>query len=353
MIKFVKGDIFEAKADALVNTINIVGIMGKGIALQFKERFKENFKLYQKASENKEIEIGKMFVTRSNDINGTKWIINFPTKKHWIHPSKMEYIEKGLDDLINCIKEKNIKSIAIPPLGCGNGGLDWDDVKSVMLNKLSTLKDVDIQIYEPSKIVYNKAKTEHFKKIPALTHIRAMILSIMKDYSLAGYTLSLLETQKLAYFLQRVGEPLKFEFIKEEYGPFASKLNHVLYDLDGFYITGMKFKDVKKFDPLNVIKDKEASIESFIKNNCSEEQKKRLKDLSRIIEGYETPLCMELLSTVDYVMVNECKDYEDVKEVQTKVKGWNERKGKYLLPEYITVAHRHLLKFKKILAYKN
>lgn len=148
MIKYIKGDIFVSDAEAIVNPVNINGIMGKGLALSFKIEYPENYKAYVKACKNKQIDIGKLFVFKDSNHFGEKIIINFPTKKDWYKPSKYEYIDKGLDDLINVIKKYNIKSIAIPPLGCGLGGLDWNIVKSKIENKLSDI-NIDVYLYEP------------------------------------------------------------------------------------------------------------------------------------------------------------------------------------------------------------
>src|SRR3954464_13145310 len=114
MISFAQGNLLEAKVEALVNTVNTVGVMGKGIALMFKEAFPENFKAYEAACKNKKLRVGRVFVTEGHDLVGPKWIINFPTRVHWRYPSKIEWIEEGLKDLKRVIIEKDIRSIAIP-----------------------------------------------------------------------------------------------------------------------------------------------------------------------------------------------------------------------------------------------
>src|SRR5258708_7227957 len=124
MISYKQGNLLESHSQALVNTVNTVGVMGKGIALMFKERFKENFRRYAAACKNKEVEVGKMFITSSGELNGPKWIVNFPTKQNWRSPSKLEWITEGLRDLHRFIVEQHVVSIAIPPLGAGNGGLN-------------------------------------------------------------------------------------------------------------------------------------------------------------------------------------------------------------------------------------
>jgi O-acetyl-ADP-ribose deacetylase (regulator of RNase III) len=138
MITFREGNLLEAEVEAVVNTVNTVGVMGKGIALMFKERFPDNFKAYRRACKEKEVRIGHMFVTASNELSGPRWIINFPTKEHWKAPSRMEWIEAGLQDLQRVLREKEIRSVAIPPLGCGNGGLDWVEVRARIEEALGT-----------------------------------------------------------------------------------------------------------------------------------------------------------------------------------------------------------------------
>jgi len=158
MIQYTKGDLLKADADALVNTVNCVGVMGKGIALQFKMAFPENFIQYYKACQNKDVRIGRMFITKQ--LFKPKYIINFPTKEHWKEESKLEYISRGLIDLKEKIKDLKIKSIAIPPLGAGLGGLNWPDVKNLIIK--------DIQAWNKRK--HNLFQPIHIRK--AITHLK-------------------------------------------------------------------------------------------------------------------------------------------------------------------------------------
>jgi len=151
MIKFVSGDILNAKVDALVNTVNTAGVMGKGLALQFKKAFPANFKAYEAAAKAGEVETGRMFVFDAGGIVPPRYIINFPTKRHWRNASKLDYIESGLRDLVAVVRDRSIRSIAIPPLGAGLGGLDWRDVRPLILQALEGLGGVDVQIFEPSR----------------------------------------------------------------------------------------------------------------------------------------------------------------------------------------------------------
>ena len=149
-IRYTQGNLLEADADALVNTVNTVGVMGKGIALMFREKFPDNFKEYAAACKDGVVRTGSMFITERTGMFAPRWIINFPTKQHWRHPSKIEWVSSGLDDLKRAIIDRHIRSIALPPLGAGNGGLEWGAVKELIEAKLADLKGVDVLVYEPN-----------------------------------------------------------------------------------------------------------------------------------------------------------------------------------------------------------
>ena len=150
MITFTKGDLFESQAEALVNPVNCVGVMGKGLALQFKQRFPENFKLYADFCKADRVRIGVMFVTEASNLTESRWIINFPTKLHWRDPSKLEWIESGLKDLRRFLIENKVQSVAIPALGAGLGGIDWKDVRRLIECELAGL-EAEIMVYEAMK----------------------------------------------------------------------------------------------------------------------------------------------------------------------------------------------------------
>lgn len=124
MLTYTTGDILRDESEAIINTVNCVGVMGRGIALQFKNAYPENFKAYAKACKSKEVQPGKMFVTETGQLSNPRFIINFPTKRHWRGASRMEDIDSGLADLVRAVRELKIKSLSIPPLGSGLGGLD-------------------------------------------------------------------------------------------------------------------------------------------------------------------------------------------------------------------------------------
>ncbi len=201
MISFKKGNLLEDESEALVNTVNCVGVMGKGIALQFKKAFPDNFKEYKKACDKKKVVPGKMFIFKHKDMFSYKWIINFPTKRHWKGKSKIEDIDSGLKDLVRQVKKINIESIAIPPLGSGLGCLDWEVVKSKIVSAFGKDEDIQINIYEPIGSPSSKKMPIRTKK-PNMTRGRALLLKLLQIYSYQGYEHSKLEVQKLAYLLQ-------------------------------------------------------------------------------------------------------------------------------------------------------
>ncbi|MFC6605302.1 macro domain-containing protein [Ectobacillus funiculus] len=237
MIKFVTGNLLKANVEALINTVNTVGVMGKGIALQFKQAFPDNYKQYKKACDLKQVIPGKMFIVPISLVENPKYIINFPTKRHWKNNSKIEDIKAGLKALKSDIQEYGIKSIAVPPLGCGNGGLDWAEIKPLIISELEDIENVEILVYEPK----GAPKAEEMKigtDKPKMTKSRALLIALMEEYMVPGYKLSLLEIQKLGYFLQIIGEPLRLNYKKYYYGPYAENLNHVLIRLEGHFIRG-------------------------------------------------------------------------------------------------------------------
>ncbi|WP_370060179.1 type II toxin-antitoxin system antitoxin DNA ADP-ribosyl glycohydrolase DarG [Neptunomonas phycophila] len=311
MIHYTQGNLLEANVDALVNTVNTVGVMGKGIALMFKERFPNNMQTYAKACKAGEVVTGKMFVTQTGELMGPQWIVNFPTKQHWRAKSKMEWIEDGLADLRRFIVENNVRSIAIPPLGTGNGGLTWHDVKPKIEQTLVDLEEVDIWIFEPTTKYQNVAKKSGVNK---LTPARALVAELIRRYWILGMECSLLEIQKLAWFLQRVVEAqgltneLKLNFSANNYGPYANNLDHLLNALDGSYLKSDK--RIPDCDPLDVIAFNDAKkqqIDVFLHSE-GKDFLPALEKASEIIDGFESPFGLELLSTVDWLLVKEgCK----------------------------------------------
>ena len=319
MIKFTTGNLLEADVEALVNTVNTVGVMGKGIALMFKEVYKINFDAYAAACKAGEVKIGRMLTTKTNSLVGARWIINFPTKQHWRGKTKLAWIEEGLQDLRATIIKNKIRSIAIPPLGCGNGGLDWNEVRPLIEKTLADLDDVNILIYEPTEKYQNVAKRTGVQK---LTPARALVAELVRRYWVLGIECSLLEIQKLAWFLERgleqtrLENPLKLDFTANRYGPYADKLRHLLDALDGSYLhCNKRLADAKPDDTIWFNDAKKDYVASYL-NNEAKAYLPALEDTAKLIDGFESPLGMELLATVDWLLVREhCKpELEDIKQ---------------------------------------
>ncbi len=341
MIQFIEGNLLESKAEALVNTVNTVGVMGKGIALQFKNQYPDNYKLYVKACKEEEIKIGKLFVTEDSSLlGGRKIIINFPTKTDWRKPSEYSYIESGLKELARLITENKIQSIAIPPLGAGNGGLDWHLVKNMIQQYLSGLK-CDIQIYEPNTIICEAMKKERVKLTPA----RAMLLSVLYDLVRNGEFVSEFASEKAAYFLQRFGakDQFKLEFQPNFYGPYSGKVKHVLYYLNGSYITGYSSKDKKPFEELGIMFDGETEVIEYLNQSEHRTFKQFADNTKQFLTGFYSAFGLELLSTVDYLMSE--KQAKTNEEVTRQIESWSDRKKSlFSNPKFIDLAIEKLEK---------
>jgi O-acetyl-ADP-ribose deacetylase (regulator of RNase III) len=191
MIEYSKGNLLVADAEALVNTVNCVGYMGKGIALQFKQAFPANFTAYEKACRAHEVKPGRMFIFETGSMVNPKFIINFPTKRHWRGNSRIEDIESGLKALIEDVKRLGIRSIAVPPLGSGLGGLDWNVVRPMIEQAFAELPDVQVLLYGPQGAPNAKDMPVRTKQ-PKMTSARALFIKLMDQYSSLHYRRKLL-----------------------------------------------------------------------------------------------------------------------------------------------------------------
>jgi O-acetyl-ADP-ribose deacetylase (regulator of RNase III) len=338
MITYKTGDIFKEDADAIVNSVNCVGVMGRGIALQFKKRFPENFKVYEAACKHKEVVPGKMFVYETGSLIGPQYIINFPTKRHWRGASRMEDIESGLQDLAAVIASLNIKSIALPPLGCGLGGLDWSEVRGRIENTLSQLSEVKVIVFEP-KGAPEAEKMVKNRKVPNMTPGRAALVELMHRYltGLLDPFVSLLEVHKLMYFLQESGEPLRLKYQKNLYGPYAENLRHVLNAVEGHLLSGYADGGDRPDKELKLVPGAYEDASTFIQEHP--QTKQHFDKVSDLVEGFESPFGMELLATVHWVATKENAATKE--QVVERVHQWNERK-KQFTPRQIELAYRIL-----------
>jgi O-acetyl-ADP-ribose deacetylase (regulator of RNase III) len=332
MFEFTIGNLLEADAEALVNTVNTVGVMGKGIALQFKQAFPDNFKAYEKAAKRQQITPGKMFIFETGQLTNPRIIINFPTKRHWRGKARIEDIEAGLLDLVNIIQQYNIHTIAIPPLGCGNGGLNWEEVKPLITGALEKAPGIHARIYIPSgSPVADKMPVA--TRRPDLTLGRAAIIELMAHYALPGYRLTHLEIQKLAYFLQIAGEPLRLDFEKNQYGPYAENLNYVLQRLEGHYLRGYGARSGSS--QIYLLPGAEEEAQSFLIQYP--ETQERLSRVLNLIKGFETPYGMELLATVHWLSrENDGKEFHPTDAIEG-FKTWNKRKREHFREDHIHI----------------
>jgi len=320
MIHYIQGNILESDAQALVNTVNTVGVMGKGIALQFKKAYPNNFNAYQNACKRKEIAIGRLFVTKDNNLNsGEKIIINFPTKKDWRKPSEYSFIEKGLDDLVQFIKNQYLQSVAIPPLGAGNGGLEWEKVKKILEQKLKDL-DIEIFIYEPTYEIKEQLKTERVK----LTEARGLLLYVLYDLVRNEEYVSEFSSEKVCYFLQKFGAEkyFKLHFEPKFYGPYSGKVRYVLNYLNGSYIMGYSDMTKKPFELLTLVSDGYETVKNFIDNQP--ELAEIASKTTKFLNGFYSDFALELLSSIDFI-ISENKTF-DKKIITQKLSEWNDRK---------------------------
>lgn len=309
MLYYARGNLLEADVEALVNTVNTVGVMGKGVALMFKEAFPENFRAYAEACKRGEIEVGRVFVTERDALIGPRWVINFPTKQHWRSRTRMEWVEAGLADLVRVIREKGIRSVALPPLGCGNGGLRWDDVRPRIEAALGELDGVDVWVYEPTKEYQNVQKRRGVEK---LTPARALVAEAVRRYSAQGLDCSILEVQKLSWFLENslhdlgLTDPLDLRFDANRYGPYAHRLTHLLDGLDGSYLRCEKrLPDAEPLDLIEFDWDKRPHVAAYLASEEGKQYMPALEHTEAIIDGFQSPYGLELLATVDWLLRRE------------------------------------------------
>lgn len=341
MIHIVHGNLLESDAEALVNTVNCVGIMGKGIALQFKKAYPENFKAYEKACKDNKVEIGKMFVCNTGQIINPKFIINFPTKKHWKAPSHMEYLKAGLRDFIAVIKNNNIKSVAMPPLGCGNGGLPWETVRQLISDTLTAeLPEVDIVLFAPdgAPTIQTNVQPRHL----SLTVFKATIIKLIDRYICWDDKIRRIEIQKLCYFQKEAKDPnfASLAFKKMTYGPYANALGHAIHDMDGQFLYNCGDSE----DPLRRIwlaPDAAEKASAFILNTSSDTDK-YLARVFDLINGFETPIGMELLSSVHWAAVNTPNPAQNEDDAFNYIQSWNSRKATLFKKYHIHVAWEQL-----------
>ena len=334
MIEYRTGDLLATDAEALVNTVNCVGHMGRGVALQFKKSWPANFRAYAAACQRQEVQPGRMFVFETGQLTNPRFIINFPTKRHWRGGSRLEDIESGLVALVAEIQERDISSIALPPLGAGLGGLAWDDIKPRIERALGALPNLQVILFEPRGEPAAAGRAQP-GKAPAMTTGRAALIKLMEQYlgGLMDPFVTLLEVHKLMYFMQAAGEPLRLYFTKGHYGPYAENLRHVLNAIEGHYVIGYGAGGDDPDKPLELLPGAVELATACLAGQ--EESRTRFDRVARLVDGFESPSAMELLATVHWVLTREAP--ADARALVDAVHAWGEGKQRFL-PAQIELA---------------
>lgn len=326
-IIFKKGNIFSEPVQALVNTVNCVGVMGKGIALAIKDKYPENYIEYKKLCKRKLLKPGTMFIYHQKNFfnsDNIEYIINFPTKNHWRNKSKIEYISLGLDGFIKDIIRLNIKSVAIPPLGCGNGGLDWKDVKKIIYDKLSNVKEVNFIVFEPISFD-NQDEPEYEKINMKMTFARAVLLKSLGE--LEKYfdnKFDRLSLQKIVYFLQELEIQFNLNFSKNLYGPYSEELKKSYINLEKY---GM-IKGFTSRNKMTHVTQKGFAASNDFLDNINNFDNRIFQRLDHLIQGYESPYGLELLSSVHWIIKN--NNITNENQLLCKMNNWsNEKRNKF------------------------
>lgn len=340
MITYTTGDILQADVDAVINTVNTVGVMGKGLALQFKRRYPENFKQYKRACDSGIVQIGSMFVTETYELRGPRYVINFPTKKHWRADSRLDYIRAGLADLIRVIEDLKIRSIAVPPLGAGNGGLNWAEVRTLVDQALADLPGVEIQVFEPVNAHFSVAPSV----APKMTNSRALVVALILEYTRRRQIIepwedsrgaSHLEVQKLMYFASQLMPKMRLRFVEGKYGPYSDVVRAMLQEMEGSYLHGYGDGNdrVLALEPIQVTEQGLVAIEAFKPDGEAGEYEWVIRAVMDRVAGFEGAYPIELLASVDWAMKK--LESDDVKRVTEYVQNWTTRKGRLFTAEDI------------------
>ena len=327
MITYKTGDILTEATEALVNTVNCVGVMGRGVALQFKRAFPDNFKAYAARCKRDEMRPGRVFVFETGAMVPPRYIINFPTKRHWRGKSRLEDIESGLESLAREIRSRGIRSISIPPLGSGLGGLHWPSVRTRMEEALGVLDDVEIVIFEPGGAPVD-GRVNQSSDVPKMTAGRAALVGLLDRYllGLLDPFVTLLEAHKLMYFMQVAGEPLKLRFTKGHYGPYAENLRHVLNAIEGHFVSGYADGGDAPGRRLQLVPGALEEARAFLEGKAGTHA--RFARVCELVDGFESPFGLELLATVHWVAAGKAKA-RDLDEVTEQTYAWNDRKKQF------------------------
>lgn len=315
MVEYVKGNMFECNADCLINTVNCEGYMGKGVAYQFKMKFPENNKAYMKACKSGELTVGKVHYYVEEGIT----IINFPTKNKWRENSKIEYIEKGMNAFIEVLPELGVRKIAIPPLGCGNGGLIWTEVKNIIENKIAGFSDkYDFIIFEPS------ASYKAIPKNPPQISVSGLVLL---DIRLNLKRFNGIRLQKAGYFVNYFMDEEYFKFDKWKYGPYSHSIDIVA-------------RSIKEYQEYYGIDNSQTTFEQVYRIICSEKVDSKFRKLhmavkksTEYVNAIQTDKKLEGIATVMYLVQNGAA--KNSEQIVDDFKNWSQDKAKRFSKQYI------------------
>ena len=301
MLEYKSGDIFDEDVEALVNSVNCVGVMGRGLALQFKSAFPDNYKAYRAACKRGEVRPGEMFIFERPGLNNPRYIVNFPTKRHWRSKSNIRDVVAGLEALAQEIRAREIRSIALPALASDLGGLDWQQVRPEIETALGGLDDVRIVVFEPGSVPAD-GRPNRSTAAPSMTAARAVLISLIDRHLRAGLDpmITLLEVHKLMYFMQHAREPLKLDFVKESHGPYATNLRHLMRRLEHHYLTGYRDGGDDPYKQIDLVPGAIEDAERFLADHPV--TRERFERVGQLVDGFESPTGLELLATVHWVM---------------------------------------------------
>lgn len=326
-IHFGHGDLLAAPVEAVVNTVNTRGVMGKGIALQVKQRWPQVDREYRAACKRGEVILGHMHVVELGGLgDGPLFVINFPTKDHWRSRSRLTDIEAGLVDLRAVIDELGITSVAVPPLGCGNGGLAWDDVKPRIEAELASLPDVDVLIFSPEGAPAPADMVTGTTR-PAMTATLAGLVRLVDAYWPDILGITDIEVQKLAYFLGVRRPALGLRYGRGPYGPYCEDLHFVLQRAEGHFLEGYGDRSRRPWEPRPLVVLAGAVDEADRVVAVESEMGSDLTAVSQLVDGFEGAWGLELLSTVHWVATEE-EPAHDPNEARDRIARWSNRKNR-------------------------
>lgn len=342
MIEFARGNLLKAEVDALVNTVNTEGVMGKGIALQFKRAYPKMYADYRSAAELGLVKLGKMHVVDLGAFGGgPKYVINFPTKGHWKSRSQISDIIAGLQDLRQVIQDRGIRSIALPPLGCGNGGLDWEEVRPIIVDMLGSLEGVRVLLFAPDGAPGSAEMPNRTSK-PPMTMGMASTIALISQYKMGLMEpfVRLIEVHKLMYFLQEAGEKLKLHYSKGTYGPYSVNLRHVLNRMETHYAVGFGDGQDRPTQEIDLVRGAVDEAREYLDGHADTRQ--RMIRVADLIDGFEDPYGMELLGSVHWVMMHEPECARSVDATAACVRDWSSRKSALMRDDHIARAWTRL-----------